>query len=75
MSKTKTGDLSADAFAEPSARDIAAFERLSEVERAALIKREVERGMASGLTETTSDRIWAEAKRRVAAKAKKPNAV
>lgn len=62
-------------FAAPTAEDIAVFESLTDAQRAELIRREVQRGIDSGVSDKTMADVWSEALRRVKAKADAPDAL
>lgn len=49
-------------FAAPTEDDLAYFESLSENEKRALLRAEIDKGIASGLSERTFDEIVAEAR-------------
>lgn len=69
----KEPDVDIGSFAAPTPQDIARFEALSGAERKALIDRELQKGVESGVSEMTLEDIWAEARRRVQAKAREPD--
>lgn len=55
-------------FAAPTEDDLAYFESLPESERRALLRAEIDKGVASGLSERTFDEIVAEARAKLAAR-------
>ncbi len=75
MSKPETPEIEISSFAAPTREDIAQLAGLSEAQRRALIEREIQKGIDSGISEMTMQDIWREALRRVKAKAHAPDAL
>lgn len=68
-------DIDITSFAAPTAEDITRFESLTDAQRRALIDREIQKGLDSGLSNRSMEDIWAEARRRLEAKAHEPDAL
>jgi len=73
MTESKTPEIEISSFAAPTREDIDRLNRLPEAEREAVVAREIQKGIDSGVSEMTMEDIWAEAVRRVAAKTPGPD--
>jgi len=62
-------DVKISSWAAPTADDIAVFKSLTEAQRAELVRREVQKGIESGVSDKTMEDVWREALRRFKAKA------
>ena len=71
----KRPETDISSFAAPTPEDIARFEALSEAERKALIGSELQKGIESGVSEMTMEDVWTEARQKVQAKAREPDAL
>ena len=75
MSRSEPTDVKISSFAAPTAKDISLLEGLSDSQRKAVIAREIQKGIDSGVSEMTMEDIWSEALSRVMAKADGSNAL
>ncbi|WP_162901723.1 hypothetical protein [Breoghania sp. L-A4] len=70
MSKTlHIDDIEISSFAAPTANDIAVFDSLNDEQYQALLVREIEKGLQSGISDATMEDVWQRALRRVKANA------
>jgi hypothetical protein len=68
MADQKTAEPRISSFVNPTEEDIATFESLSADQRLALLRRELDKGVASGVSKRTVDEIVAAARAKARAR-------